>query len=222
VLYVGSILYVLAQLSVKILLLSIMIRIFGRACPKVRLFMRIFTAFLAVYYVATLFLRIFVCIPPSAVWKGGGRCLDFFPALAVDFHVSLITDGIILSLAIFLAATLHLPFKKRIRIGALLGAGGLTIPSNIYRLYKFWTVGDNPDWSYHVADWQYLQETEISIGLICACLPAISGLITYNLRRPSSTCDMLQARIPNIGAAERTSSSICMATDEATSTNQDY
>jgi hypothetical protein len=61
---------------------------------------------------------------------------------------------------------------------------------------------------------------EISIGLICACLPAIGGLVTYKLRQSSSTCDNPQARTLNMRAVERTSSTIYMTTDEATNIDE--
>jgi hypothetical protein len=73
-------------------------------------------------------------MPVSAFWNGGGRCLNFYPILVMEFSISLMTDLIICVLPIFLASTLYMPLKKKIRVAALLGAGALTMPLNIYRL----------------------------------------------------------------------------------------
>jgi hypothetical protein len=128
-------------------------RIFCRALPKVGLFIRAFAAVLVVYYVALLFVRIFNCRPPSAAWKGGVRCLNFYPVLVVDSIMSLITDGVIFTLAIFLTSNLHLPLKRKIRVAAVLGAGGLTILLSIYRLCLLFLTGENPDWTFNAMDW---------------------------------------------------------------------
>jgi hypothetical protein len=142
---------------VKILLVTMLIRIFCSARPKVGFFLQAFAAFLVVFYVTMLFLRIFVCIPVSSLWSGGGRCLNFYPILVMEFFIGLITDLVICALPIFLASTLHLPLKKKIKVAALLGAGGLTIPLNIYRLCLALTsVGRSSDWTFADIHWSYL------------------------------------------------------------------
>lgn len=112
-----------------------LIRIFYPVHEKIGLFIRAFTVFLVLYYIAILLARIFGCTPISGFWDGRGRCINLDALLVVDTVISLITDSIILVLPIFLAASLSLPLKKKIRVAGILGAGGLAIVANIYRMY---------------------------------------------------------------------------------------
>jgi hypothetical protein len=75
----------------------------------------------------------------------------------MEFSISLMTDLIICVLPIFLASTLYMPLKKKIRVAALLGAGALTMPLNIYRLWLVLTpLGRNSDFTFAVIHWSYL------------------------------------------------------------------
>lgn len=112
-----------------------LISIFHPVRKKIGLFIQAFMVFLVVYYTAIISARIFGCTPISAFWEGHGRCINLGALLIIDTFVSLITDGIILALPILLAASLHLPLKKKVRVAAILGAGGLAIVANIYRVY---------------------------------------------------------------------------------------
>ena len=86
------------------------------------------------YYIAVLLVRIFVCTPISAFWNRDGKCVNLNAVLIADSFVSLITDGAILVLPIVLTWSLHLPLKKKFRVASILGVGGLTIVTNVYRL----------------------------------------------------------------------------------------
>jgi hypothetical protein len=98
------------------------------------LLIRGLTAFVVLYYVVIVFVRIFMCSPASAFWDGNGKCLNLGAIFITDSFISLITDGAILILPIILAYPLHLPLQKKIKVAAILGAGGLVTISNIYRI----------------------------------------------------------------------------------------
>lgn len=216
--YAYSVLAPVAVLLVKLLLLTMLIRIFCSVRLIVRYFIQAFAVFLVAYYVTMFVLRICCCIPPSAFWNDPiGKCLNFYAILIVDYSTSLITDLVICTLPIFLVSTLHLPLKKKIKVAALLGAGGLTIPLNIYRLWLLLSFGSSIwiDWTSTSIHWTYLvyinahplnnlvlillikyRVVEMSIGLLCACLPTINGLVTFKLHRHR---DRLQVQMPTAG-----------------------
>lgn len=109
-------------------------------------FIRVFATFILTYYFAILFARIFLCTPISTYWNpGNGTCIDYYVVFTIDAFMSLITDGAILVLPIILAWPLHLPMSKKIRVVAILGAGGLTIVTNIYRLCLMFNEGTSDD-----------------------------------------------------------------------------
>lgn len=111
-----------------------LIRIFHPARKNIGLFIQGFIVFLVAYYTAILFARIFGCTPISAFWEGHGRCVNLEALFIFDNFVSLITDGIILILPIFLVASLQLPLKAKIRVAAVLSAGGLATVASLYQV----------------------------------------------------------------------------------------
>jgi len=143
---------------------------------KLALLIRVYIVLLIMYYIATLLVRIFECWPISSAWNGGGSCVNFYALFLADSFVALITDATILILPLFLAFSLHLPVAKKIKVAAILGAGGLVTIINIYRMcFEF---GSHTDISIYAVLSLYTGMAEATVGLICTCLPAISGLIT--------------------------------------------
>lgn len=144
-----------------------LIRIFYPVREKTGLFIQAFIVFLVVYYIAIIFARIFGCTPVSAFWEGHGRCINLDVLFIIDTFVSLITDGVILALPIFLAASLHLPLKKKIRVAAILGAGGLAIVANIYRVYLVMSHLGAEDFTYiiHLSYTRYIDVYPLHISV---------------------------------------------------------
>ena len=91
---------------------------------KLAFLIRALTAFVATYYVAILFVRIFICIPISAFWNGGGKCLDLETIIITDAFMSLITNVAILVLPIVLVWSVNLPLGKKLKVVAILGRWG--------------------------------------------------------------------------------------------------
>ena len=117
-------------------LLSMLTRIFCAAPSKAGYFIRVFAALLLVYYTIMLCIQAFGCKPISALWNGGGRCVNSALVQLFNGFAGLITDTIILALSIYLVWNLHhLPLTTKIRVAAVLGAGGLTIPTTTFRIY---------------------------------------------------------------------------------------
>lgn len=178
-----------------------MVRIFSPR-EKIALFIRLLIIFVIGYYAAILLVRIFVCIPISGFWNHTGSCVNSDVMFIVDSFVSLITDGAVLVLPILLAWPLHLPLRKRLRVAGILGAGGLTTVTNVYRLilaFNEWEAIDNPGYMMRLLYTGYADidpvakfgrglfintysAAEIGIGLTCSCLPAITALVDRKVR----------------------------------------
>jgi hypothetical protein len=137
--------YMLLVFSIKLLLLSTLIRIFA---PKERpvFYIRILLGLVVAYYVAGLVVRIRFCWPPAAYWRGEtDKCVNIFAVLVADSTISLITDGAILVLPLLLTWSLQMPRMQKLRIACILGAGGLATISNIYRLFLMFNEGRSED-----------------------------------------------------------------------------
>lgn len=142
-------LYVPSVVFIKILLLMMQIRIFSPH-EKLTLFIRALAIFIIAYYFAVFIVRIFMCTPISAFWTEDGKCVNLSALFIVDSFVGLITDGTILVLPIFLAWSLNLPLGKKIKVAAILGAGGLTTVTNIYRLYLLFANLNTTDLHFYL------------------------------------------------------------------------
>jgi hypothetical protein len=102
--------------------------------------------FILAYYGAVLFVRIFLCIPVSAYWiPNSGKCVNIRALFIVDSFVSLITDGAIIILPIILTWPLHLSIAQKVKVVAILGAGGIATISNTYRICLLFTSGASTD-----------------------------------------------------------------------------
>ncbi|KAL3442241.1 hypothetical protein BJX65DRAFT_226956 [Aspergillus insuetus] len=178
--WVLALLYGVAVLFVKIALLSILGRIFT-SYPYLVYFLKTYMLVLCLYYVLLLFLKAFSCSPPSKFWEGraeDGSCLGRRGIYLADAIFSVISDAIILMIPIPLAWRLQLPLRKKVQVAVILGAGGLAIAFSLYRVVL---IAQNPhpeDKLYYFMQLVLTGNAELSLGLICACLPSVKICIS--------------------------------------------
>lgn len=122
-------------LTVKLALLIIIIRVFGAVHRKTLIGVYILIGLLMVYYISGFFIKLFICWPISAYWRGeSGKCLNQSAIVTSDAIISVISDLVILLLPTPLTWSLQMPLKKRLRVTGLLCAGGIATAFSIYRL----------------------------------------------------------------------------------------
>lgn len=122
-------------LTVKLALLVIIIRVFGSVHKKTLIGVYVLVALLVIYYVSGFFIKLFICWPISAYWKGETeKCMNQSAIVASDAIISVISDLTILLLPLPLTWSLQLPKRKRLRVCGLLCAGGIATAFSIYRL----------------------------------------------------------------------------------------
>ena len=102
--------------------------------------------FIIAYYCAVIFVRIFLCTPVSAYWRpNSGKCVNIRAVFISDSFVSLSTDGAIIILPIILTWPLRLSIAQKVKVVAILGAAGIAMISNIYRICLVFTSGISTD-----------------------------------------------------------------------------
>lgn len=122
-------------LSVKMSLLLIIIRVFGSVHTKTLMGIYVLIAIIVLYYVSGVFIKIFICWPISAYWKGEtDKCMDQSAIITADAIISVISDLAILLLPVPLTWNLQMPTKRRLRIIGMLAAGGIATAFSVYRL----------------------------------------------------------------------------------------
>ncbi|KAJ5899705.1 hypothetical protein N7495_004449 [Penicillium taxi] len=186
--YIATILYCPMALFSKIALLSMLARIFAPYRHKV-LFIHIFLGCLCIYYVIALVIKIRMCSPVPMYWRDpipSGSCLDQTAALIADSVISVVSDVIILLLPLPLTWSLQMPKSRKLRVMALLGAGGLATGFSLFRLVLVCYKGHSANQTIFFIQIILSGNAEGGMGLICACLPLLNVLISYARRNYSS------------------------------------
>jgi hypothetical protein len=194
--YAATISYALMTLFIKLSILSLIARVFAPYKHRVQGIYAL-GVLLAVYYTISLILKIRVCWPISAYWRGGqDKCLNQSAVITADAIISTVTDSIILVLPLPLTWSLQLPPRKKIRVGSMLAVGGLATAFSAWRLHLIVTNGQSPDatilfvqvvLSGYVCQAQLSMDSlltdhsnaEAGIALICTCLPAAVGQFKF-------------------------------------------
>lgn len=143
-LYVSSALYTPSAFCTKVTLLLLISRAFS-VHPTLSRSIYIFIATLFLAYTPLVFLKIFTCRPISAYWElpparagvsgNNPNCLDQAQFFMGDILIAAITDLIILLLPAFLAWKMEAPRRQKIKIGIMLGAGGVATATTVVRIH---------------------------------------------------------------------------------------
>ncbi|RLL94198.1 hypothetical protein CFD26_103363 [Aspergillus turcosus] len=185
--YVTMVMYGPTAFLTKVSLLWIMTRVFS-PYRKAVLFIYVFFVVMLLYYVPAVIVKIRICNPIAKFWDDTtqGSCLDQAAIILADAVVSVVSDMIILTLPLPLTLSLQMPMRKKLRVMGILGAGGLACASSVVRLILILKTGQSKDGTYSFMRINMFGNAEIAIGVICACLPALSALLSRVLHEYSS------------------------------------
>ncbi|KAI1634381.1 hypothetical protein F4809DRAFT_665628 [Biscogniauxia mediterranea] len=178
-LYASSVVYCPAAYFTKATLLLLISRVFA-VKETVVLGVRIFLVALLVCYLPIQGIKMAICIPIRAFWDTSiqnAHCLDQRKVFIADLCLAIITDLVILIVPIPLTWSLNMSLRKKVKIIALLGAGGAATAVTILRMVKVIQFLESTDVTYDFTLLDLATTIEITIGLICACLPSINILI---------------------------------------------
>ncbi|GFF25607.1 hypothetical protein IFM58399_01095 [Aspergillus lentulus] len=185
--YVTMVMYGPTAFLTKISLLWIMTRVFS-PYRKAVLFIYVFLVIMLLYYIPAVIVKIRICNPIARFWNENtnGTCLDQSAIILADAVVSVVSDMIILILPLPLTLSLQMAMRKKLRVMGILGAGGLACASSVVRLILILKTGQSKDGTYSFMRINMFGNAEIAIGVICACLPSLSALLSRVLHEYSS------------------------------------
>lgn len=185
--YVAMVTYGPTAYLTKVCLLWIMTRVFNPV-RKAALFIYVFRGIMLAYYISAVIVKIRICSPIAKFWDTDidGTCLDKTSIILADAVVSVVSDLIILILPLPLTMDLQMSMKKMMTVIAILGAGGFAVVASIIRLALIVVTGQSKDVTLAFMRINMLGNAEVSIGVICTSLPALSALVTRNYHEYSS------------------------------------
>lgn len=178
--YVTMVMYGPTAYVTKVCLLWVLTRVFSPVRDVV-IFIYIFIGIMLAYYIPVLIVKIRICSPIARFWNANidGTCLDQKSIILADAVVSVASDFVILILPLILTMHLQMSTKKKIRVAAVLGAGGLAVLASIIRLVLIIVTGQSKDITLAFMRINMLGNAEVSIGVICTCLPALLTFVRH-------------------------------------------
>lgn len=125
--YATILMYNPCALFVKTSILLLLARVFAPRRQMVR-FIRVFISLLALYYIPVSILKAIICRPVrllSGLNPEYQACFRQRALILADAIVSVISDLGLLIMPLPLVHSLHIPFKQKLRVAAVLAAGGI-------------------------------------------------------------------------------------------------
>ena len=195
-------------LAIKLSILLMLIRFFA-PFRKMVIFIYAFIGFLVAYTIAATISKICICMPISTFWLGidvtHGKCLVELDIFLTDTIISVISDLMILMLPVALVGMLKMPFKKKLKITIILAAGGLACIATIVRLVWVIVYRTSEDSTWSIKRIDLLTNIEITIGICCACLPAIGVLGSRVKRYTHERLPTLEKKLMKLSSATTSS-----------------
>ncbi|KAK0113951.1 hypothetical protein ONS95_014196 [Cadophora gregata] len=174
--YGGLLVYGPTAFFIKVTILLFFARLY-EAAFKTTLGIKILILLMLGFYVPMGFAKVFICSPIAAYWDAAGypdaTCLDVKTLYLADTTVSVITDFAVLTTPVPLIWGMNLPKVKKLRVIASLAAGGIACVATVARLVLLAMIIDSHDVTLNTVALNLLAIAEVSIGLICACLPSL-------------------------------------------------
>lgn len=109
--------------------------------------LHIFIVALFIAYLPIQILKTIICSPISAYWdiKMHGHCMNQRKTFISDVSLAVLSDFIILVVPIPLVWRLRMTLARKLKIMALLCAGGIAIGLTAFRMYKLIQFLDSND-----------------------------------------------------------------------------
>ncbi|KAH7356912.1 hypothetical protein BKA65DRAFT_580090 [Rhexocercosporidium sp. MPI-PUGE-AT-0058] len=180
--YVAQMFYVFVQVSAKMSLLLLYIRVFPRT--RTALFSKLGIGFLIVHGTLYLFLVIFQCTPIAFVWDRSmsGKCLNLNSIGFSGAAASILEDLFILVLPVFEIKHLQLGRGKKWNLFLMFSIGSFACVTSIVRLKYLsdFTKSFDATWDQtNVVKWSLIEEF---VAVLCACIPSLRAFVVQTFR----------------------------------------
>ena len=173
--YVDQIQYVLCVGTVKLSILFFYLRI----SSNLRLPVFLTVAFVACVTISTTLVVIFQCIPVSFMWNKkdrSGKCVDMTIFWTAGAALNIVGDFIIYVMPMRTLWHVQLPTRERIGIVAVFAAGAMVVVIGIIRLHSLTIISQSEDITWVNSPSMLWSTSELELGVVCACLPALKQL----------------------------------------------
>ncbi|CAG8952455.1 hypothetical protein HYFRA_00001202 [Hymenoscyphus fraxineus] len=174
--YVDTIVYGPAAFFTKATILLLFARVFS-PFRKTVIFIYVFMVCMLLYYIPIMGIKIGICNPIAGQWDKSipAKCIDERQVFKTDTVASVGTDLVVLILPVVLTRSLRISMEKKLKIMALLAAGGLAAVSSVVRLVLVFQPNSFDNITITFVRFNLLAVAELTIALSCACIPSIAA-----------------------------------------------
>ncbi|KAL8792454.1 MAG: hypothetical protein Q9195_004910 [Heterodermia aff. obscurata] len=126
------------------------------------------------FYIADIFAELFLCSPREKYWNvlvTTGHCYSATTVNIASGIFNTISDFLTLLLPQRVIWKLQMPQKRKLGISAIFLTGLFVCITSILRLYYSVRLAQSGDISYNLALMGFWTYAELSVGILCACLP---------------------------------------------------
>ncbi|ELQ34429.1 hypothetical protein OOU_Y34scaffold00766g8 [Pyricularia oryzae Y34] len=169
--------YIVIQVSAKLSLVLLYWRIFPTRWFRVAL--RCSIVWLVVHGLGFILFVNFQCNPMAAVWDRSiedAKCLSLNGIAWAGGASAIFEDVVILLLPIPEVMKLQLTLQKKIAVYMMFAVGSFACLTSIIRLKYVHLFGNTKDESWENVDVLIWSIMEVSVAVVCACLPALRPL----------------------------------------------
>ncbi|KZL70404.1 integral membrane protein [Colletotrichum tofieldiae] len=203
-LYASSIVYIPAAYFTKVTLLLLIAHVFAvneRIAKGIHLFIWV----LLFMYTPIQTIKITICVPIEDYWlpSVAPRCINQRKIFIVDTSIAVFVDLVILLLPIFMTWSLTMSPRKKLKIMLMLGAGGGATAATLFRLVTAIRFVDSPDLTVSFVSIDLTACIELTIGLVCACLPSVNVLFKRHQSSRERARDFNVPRTGRFGSTPR-------------------
>ncbi|KAK8017186.1 hypothetical protein PG991_008262 [Apiospora marii] len=178
-LYADSLVYGFSAWFTKFALLLVIGRVF-ETFKVTRIISWVLIVLLGLFYIAGFIVKAQVRHPVDSYWnlkKPGTNSVSQRAVFVADTVMSTISDLAVLILPIPAVISLKLSLWKKLKIWSMLGLGGVATMAGIVRLIFVVQFQKSADQSVSFIRFNMFATAELTVGVICACLPACGILI---------------------------------------------
>ncbi|ATZ45769.1 Btp1 [Botrytis cinerea B05.10] len=198
--FIGDMLYFWGIMFTKLSILTLYVKIF-KINKVFRYICYGMMAFTIVYLMIFFFLFAFNCNPPARTWHllgwtGGGSCFDNIKTSYAVGGINIFTDIVILIMPLPLIYRLQLKLAQKLGLIAIFGTGILVVVCTIARQVIIVETLRDYDQTWAPVPEIIWLTAELSVGIICACLPALAPIYSRKMISnlvPASLRNLLQS-----------------------------
>ncbi|KAF2846306.1 hypothetical protein T440DRAFT_521871 [Plenodomus tracheiphilus IPT5] len=160
---------------------------------KFRIVVCIVLAYVIGWTISFTFSHLFTCYPITVFIEPyyGNQCVDTVPMFLALLYTDVLADLVILILPIPMVLSVRMETKKKLAVIAMLTLGAAVCAVSITRVVATYSIAGEylkhpDDVVYYTAPVFFWTNIELSLGVVCACLPTLRPIWLFYYPRPST------------------------------------